>query len=104
VVEFALTVGEYEQHEVVLSFDGWFRGRSPRIYVDGEQVLVHYLQVAQSVNRRYVFSVGHSEMHEVDVVVGPTWGLMPRYSRPQLAVTIDGIHSDSVRKVENGRA
>jgi hypothetical protein len=53
---------------------------------------------------RYVFSVGHSEMHEVDVVVGPTWGLMPRYSRPQLAVTIDGIHSDSVRKVENGRA
>ena len=103
-MEFALTVGDDEQHDVLLSFDYWLRGRNPRIYVDGERVRLHCLQVARSVNRRYVFPVGHSEAHEVDVVVAPTWGLVPRFSHPQIAVTIDGVPFDDVRKVENGRA
>lgn len=97
-------MGDDEQHDVLLTFDYWLRGRNPRIYVDGERVRLHYLQVAQSVNRRYVFSVGRSEVHEVDVVVAPKWGLVPRFSLPQLAVTIDGIPFDGVRKVDDGRS
>jgi hypothetical protein len=62
-VEFTIEVGHEEKHQVHLSFDEAF-GKI-RIEVDGESVARHWRVFSLHRTRRYEFSVGQDETHDV---------------------------------------
>jgi hypothetical protein len=62
-VEFTIEVGTEEKHQVHLSFDQAFG--KVQVAVDGKNVALDWRSFALHRTRRYDFSVGRDEIHDI---------------------------------------
>jgi len=86
-LDFEFEVGESERHRVHFSFDQFWG--TVRISVDGRKVIRDLRLFSLSTTKRYRFTVGAQERHEV--VIEKTRPLMVAGFRPQVArVFVDG--------------
>jgi len=86
-LEFEFEVGESERHRVHFFFDQFWG--TVRISVDGRRVIRDLRLFSLSTTKRYRFTVGEQERHEV--VIEKTRPLMVAGFRPQVAsVFVDG--------------
>lgn len=86
-MEFEFDVGEAERHRVHFFFDQFWG--TVRIEVDGRLVIRDFRLFSLTTTKRYRFSVGEQEHHEV--VIEKTRPLMVAGLRPQVCrVYVDG--------------
>jgi hypothetical protein len=86
-VEFTIEVGNREKHQVHLSFDEVL-GKI-RVESDGENVARHWRAFSLHRTRRYEFSVGHDETHDV-VIELTRKGVVGGFRSQTCQVFVDG--------------